>query len=453
MQHQLVVGNTTTEYTYGGSLDSFPTKILAARHAESARQAWLLRDGDAMITERPLTPAFMSYLGRTLGLDLDSIAFLTHDEEASGSMFLDGASLLEPGLVKQLGDIVGPDWKIVPYIHDRSVATLGRRLGLSEQANPPFFAEGGSDIFNSKAFFRAWSRGLGAPVAPGQVTRNRAATAQAVAELLPVTGSVIVKQDFSASGYGNVLFTTDGDVPGVGVSSTHVVPSGSTADELFELLAESFPTVDQVRDFPNGLRPCEAVVEVYYGNSLTFYSEVDIPEPGTEPTVLNWGLMRMEPIWNGFVIPSTELAGTAEAEMLSWSVEMAVYLQRTGYRGLLNCDSILTPDGQMLFSEVNARVGGCTHVHYAALRLLGEDYLRRYTLLTRNHLPCGDFETLARSIDGDELLGAGPAGGCGAVLLVDDTTVNGTVQYMAYGDTPQRAQAAEERLTALAAAS
>ncbi|MCZ4119898.1 hypothetical protein [Streptomyces sp. H39-S7] len=450
MQHQLVIGNATTEYTYGRSLDSFPTKTLNTRHAESARTAWLLRDGDAMVTERPLTDGFAAYLGRTLGLDLDSITFLTHDKEASGSQFLDGASLLEPGLVKQLSDVVGPDWKVVPYIHDRTIATLGRRLGLDDRANPPFFAQGGSDIFNSKAFFRAWTSGLGAPVAAGQVTRNRAATAQAVAELLPVTGSVIVKQDFSASGYGNVLFTTDGDTPGIGVSGTHVVDDGVGVDELFALLSESFPAVDQVRDFPDGLRPCEAVVEVYYANSLTFYSEVDIPEPDAEPTVLNWGLMRMEPTWNGFVIPSPDLSGTAEAEMLSWSVEMAAYLQRTGYRGLLNCDSILTPDGRMLFSEVNARVGGCTHVHHAAARLLGDDYLRHYTLRTRNNLPCADFTALAKIIDDDDLLGSGPAGGCGALLLVDDTTYNHVVQYLAYGDTPQKARAAEERLVALA---
>ncbi|MFI2027694.1 preATP grasp domain-containing protein [Streptomyces buecherae] len=445
MRQQLVIGNATTEYTYQSSVDSFSPKVLNKRHAESTRTAWLLHEGDAMLTDRPLTPEFLQYLERVLGLDLRTVTFLTHDKNASGSEFLDHPSLFEPGMLERLRQIVGPDWSLTPYIHDRTIATLGRRLGLDDEANPPFFAEGGSDIFNSKSFFRAWSSGLGVPVPRGQVTRNRAATAAAVAELLPETGSVIVKQDFSASGMGNVLFTTDGELPGIGVSIVHVIAPGTVESEIDRLLAESFPTVEQARDFPAGLRPTEAVVEVYYGRSLTFYSEVHVPAPPKEPEILNWGGMRMEPVWNGFELPPLDLPRAVEADMLMWSAKMASYLQTTGYRGLVNCDSILTPDGTLYFSEVNARVGGCTHLHHAAVRVLGPDYMRKYTLLTRNDLPCRDFTALAKAIDGDPLL-SGEDGRSGALLLVDDTPYNEVVQYLVYGSSVELAQEAERRL-------
>ncbi|MER7972639.1 hypothetical protein ABZ439_10525 [Streptomyces sp. NPDC005840] len=448
MPRQLVIGNATTEYTYQSSVDTFSPKILNKRHAESTRTAWLLREGDVMLTDRPLTAEFLQYLGQTLGIDPGRITFLTHDEEATGSAFLDHPSLLHPAMLERLRATVGPDWVMVPYIHDRTIATLGRRLGLDEEANPSFFAEGGSDIFNSKAFFRAWSGGLGVPVPRGQVTRNRAATAAAVTELLPETGSVIVKQDFSGSGLGNVLFTTDDTLPGIGVSIVHVIAPTTDEGEIDKLLAQSFPTIEQSRDFPAGLRPTEAVVEVYHGGSLTFYSEVLVPGPGREPEVLNWGGMRMEPTWNGFELPPLDLPRAAETEMLVWSSKMAQYLQTTGYRGLVNCDSILTPAGELLFSEVNARVGGCTHVHHAAARVLGPGYMSEYTVLTRNDLSCRDFTALAKAIDNDPLLN-GRDGGSGALLLVDDTPYNEVVQYLVYGTTAELAARAEERLQGL----
>ncbi|KEF08248.1 hypothetical protein DF18_37310 [Streptomyces rimosus] len=137
--------------------------------------------------------------------------------------------------------------------------------------------------------------------------------------------------------------------------------------------------------------------------------------------------------------------------MLEWSVTMAEYLQQTGYRGYLNCDSILTQDGRLLFNEVNARIGGCTHMHFAAQRVLGPDYLQHYTLLTRNDLQVTSFEKLAWGIARNEHLN-GHNGTSGALLLVDDVPYTGTVQYLTYGKGVGAAQETEQRLQALAAA-
>jgi hypothetical protein len=450
MSQQLIVGNATTEYMFGNSLDSFSRKAVDKQHAMSTRTAWLLNNGDAMLSDRPLTPEFIDYLAGVLGIDQDTITFLVQDKASAGIEFLDHASLLDPDLVARLSEIVDHDWTIVPYIHDRSIGSLAHRLGLSTDANPPFFAQGGTDFFNSKAFFRAWTAGLGAPVPAGHVTRSRAATAAAVVELLPRTGSVIVKQDFSGSGYGNVLFTVDPDVPGLGVSDRHDVDAGITEEAVAVLLADTVPSVDRVRDFPTGLRPCESVVEVYHPYSRTLYSELEVPEPPAAPVMLDYGDMRMEPVWNGFAIPPVELPRTVEDAMLDWSTKMAEYLQQTGYRGYVNCDSLVTPEGELFFSEVNARVGGCTHIHYAAARVLGADYLRYYTLLTRNNLACGDFATLAKAVDNDALLN-GRDRTTGALLVVDDVPYSGTIQYLVYGNTVPNALEAEQRLHDLAA--
>ncbi|GGX44667.1 hypothetical protein [Streptomyces chryseus] len=444
---RLIIGNVTSEFMFSCALESFGTAGTHKQHAISTRTAWLLREGDALLTHRPLTPEFREYLGAASALDLSTITFLSAD--ANDGAFLDHDTLLGEDLVERLRRLTGPDWQLLPYLHDRTIAELAERLGLSADSHPAFFAQGGADVFNSKAFFRIWADGLGVPVAPGRVCRSRAATARAVLELLRHTGAVIVKEDFSASGYGNLLFTYDPDIPALGASTTHHVTASATADDIAGLLADTFPAIAATRDFPPGLRPSETVVEAYYPHSRTLYSEVDVSRPPEEPTLLNHGDMRMEPVWNGFAIPPVDLPVQAEETMIHWSLVMARYLQTTGYRGYVNCDSILTPQGELLFNEVNARVGGCTHVDAAARRLLGEDYLRRVTVLTRNDLPCTDFAKLAWAIDNDPQLA--PRGGAtGALLLVDDAPYTGTVQYLVHGDTPHSAAQAEERLRRLA---
>ncbi|MFE9123746.1 hypothetical protein [Streptomyces sp. NPDC007172] len=100
--------------------------------------------------------------------------------------------------------------------------------------------------------------------------------------------------------------------------------------------------------------------------------------------------------------------------MLEWSLKTGRYLQTTGYRGYLNCDSILSADGELP------------------------------TLLTRNDLHVDSFEKLAWAIGHDEHLNGNS--GTGALLLVDDVPHTGTVQYLAYGPSPSAAAYAEDRL-------
>ncbi|WP_221350077.1 hypothetical protein [Streptomyces beigongshangae] len=438
---QLVLGNVTSEYMFASPLAGFSRKEAHKQHAISTRTAWLLEDGDAMLAHRRLTPDFRDYLVSSLGLDPAALTFLTPDGPDEGT-FLDARTALAGPLLERLRGTVGPDWTLTPYLYDRTVAVLADRLGLNLAA--AFFAQGGSDFFNSKSFFRAWATGTGVPVARGEVCRSRGATARAVRELLPHTGSVIVKQDFSASGYGNVLFTTDAGVPSIGASARHVMDPDPSPWEIEVALATSFPVVEGVRDFPAGLRPSEAVVEVYHPHSRTLYSELFLPDPPGEPFLLDHGDMRMEPVWNGFAIPPVALSAAAEQRMLDVSLAMARTIQQLGYRGYLNCDSIVTPTGEVLFSEVNARVGGCTHVHAAARRLLGRDYQRSHTVLTRNDLPVQDFAKLIWTVDHDPRLS--PDGDSGVVILVDDSPYNQTAEYLVYGRGPEAAEETEHLL-------
>ncbi|MGW1931679.1 preATP grasp domain-containing protein, partial [Streptomyces sp. NPDC001919] len=155
---RLIIGNVTSEYMFGCALESFGAKGAAKQHAISTRTAWLLRDGDALLTHRPLTEEFRDYLAATLGLDLSTVTFLsagagggtgTGADAGAGAgaeegAFLDHGTLLSPGLLGRLRDLTGPDWQLLPYLYDRTIAELARRLDLSPDAHPAFFDQGGA---------------------------------------------------------------------------------------------------------------------------------------------------------------------------------------------------------------------------------------------------------------------------------------------------------------------
>jgi hypothetical protein len=122
-----------------------------------------------------------------------------------------------------------------------------------------------------------------------------------------------------------------------------------------------------------------------------------------------------------------------------------------GYSGYLNCDAILIPSGQVVFNEVNGRIGGCTHIHDLATRLFGDGYADRMTLLTRNKIKTGPFEEVLAVLDREDLLyRAGDEEG--VVILTEDTTRTGTIEYLIAAESRADARDLERRtLTALGA--
>lgn len=125
---QLVIGNVTSEYMFGCSLASFGTKGTHKQHAISTRTAWLLHNGDAMLTHRPLTPEFRTYLASVL--DLRSVTLLSMEDGRNTSTFADQESLLSADTVDRLRRITDRSWTLTPYLYDRSIAALARELAL-----------------------------------------------------------------------------------------------------------------------------------------------------------------------------------------------------------------------------------------------------------------------------------------------------------------------------------
>jgi hypothetical protein len=105
----------------------------------------------------------------------------------------------------------------------------------------------------------------------------------------------------------------------------------------------------------------------------------------------------------------------------------------------------------VLFTEVNGRLGGCTHIHVIAERLLGPHYADTYTLLTRNKVHTGPFPALLDMLDRSGLLFT-PERGRGVIIATEDTARTGTIEYIVMAPHAEAA-GLEQRVLEVCAAS
>ena len=103
-----------------------------------------------------------------------------------------------------------------------------------------------------------------------------------------------------------------------------------------------------------------------------------------------------------------------------------------GFTGYMNVDSIVTEDGQVLFTEVNGRMGDCTHIDYLARALVGDDYNRSRVVLTRNWVQASSFGGTLKALDEAGVL-FDHESRTGVVIPIEDVDRSGTLDYMVIG--------------------
>lgn len=323
---------------------------------------------------------------------------------------------------------------------DRGIAALARAIGLPDGAVSAFDASGGAELFNSKAVFRALAAGLGVPVPDGAVCVTRGDLERSLDRLAAPTGAVIVKADRMGGGAGNVLCRTDPGIPAAGAAFTLPLVSDQDREAV---LAHTGLAASHA---PRG----QVIAETYHPHCRSLCLEVLCPDPSAgPPQLLNVGEMLMEPIWNGFVMPAPDVPARVLDEVVSHTLRLAAGMRDFGYRGLVNIDAIIAPDGRVWFNEVNARLGGCTHLHHLATRLLGPGWERHHVLATHNDLPATSIPRLLHALERGRLT-FDPATGSGVVITADDTLNCGTVEYAALAPDLDTARTLETRLRALA---
>lgn len=424
--------------------DDLPPDSWLGCYVEAARMLWSLDAADIAVLPGPVDKEFLSYLAAVLGIVGDGPAVLSM-QDYQGILWnpRDNPELFAAvrDRISSSGFDLG-DWTMSCYVRDRDIAQWERLLGLDTDS--ALYAQDLAALMNSKSVFRALAVAAGIPVPEGYVVTAGGELLDAVVELLDRTGSVIVKQDQNSGGLGNTLITTDTAMTGCGVLHTLTLgPGGDPRSELRRKLHEHNLPHGAALDLPAGAAPAKFVVEVYQSGTRSLSSELHIPRSGM-PVLRNYGEMRMEPRWTGFVIPPRDLPVSVHTEFGAGSQHIALAVQTLGYHGLINIDAIIGPDDQLSYTEFNGRAGGATNLDTIARRLLGHNYLPNHVLRTRIGVPAPRATELR-----DHLEQAGlhynSQQGSGVIIAADDPATS-RIEYLVIGRDHAEAQHIETEL-------
>ncbi|WP_434652290.1 hypothetical protein J3P96_15980 [Pseudomonas sp. R3-56] len=348
---KIIIGNVDNESMLGDrSFLSYDFKCGTAMAA--SRLAWIAEEGDIIIL--PLIPntEMQEYMDLIKGRRANSITFIQPQWGDQEFTPLTEEILLSKAMITEIKKamVKNADWTLLPYMFDRTITALARELSISEgDSSIGYLAEGGGEILNDKALFRAMAANRGTNLALGQRCGSLAQLTAAFSQLIEVTGALIIKQDKNSSADGNVIVS--------------IKPLQSTqGSSVCEIIDHS-----DIKEAANRtwcrLSYAEAatlIVEAYYEVEKILYMEFYADQRLRKPVFLNWGEQRMEPLFRGFVIPP-ELPGYQAATFSSGATELARMCLDMGFQGLLDVDGIVTTDGEIIFNEINARAGGCSH--------------------------------------------------------------------------------------------
>ncbi|GGZ41682.1 peptide ligase PGM1-related protein [Streptomyces poonensis] len=353
---RLLIGNDFNE-------DLF-TRIAASWSVQ--RLVWFAQDGDVLVLPVHPEEDFLAYVTSLTGTRRATLEVVVPAPGAGGEDLLTADRLADPAFLGALRRALAgrPVTDILALWPDTSVAALARALG-AENALPGlgFAAQSGGTLVNSKAVFRAVAAGAGVPIPEGAVCATRERAASTITELLDADAPVIVKQDYSLGGKGNEILSRVPGVPPVGGRRTLTLTGASDTQGYLE---ERWAELSR-----DGRDP--VVVERYYPGSTSLFAEFLITDDGVE--FGGTGEMIMAPLAKAQVVPAQGLERDTACDLVAHGRRLCVPLHAMGYRGRLSADAVLSPDGELFFTEYNGRVTMSTHT-YAVIgaRLAGLDH-------------------------------------------------------------------------------
>jgi hypothetical protein len=391
---------------------------IQARYFYNLRFLWLLEPGDAILLPKLPAKGFLSYLAKIKKIDPDALHLIVLDKKHQS---LSSEALSDCNLIGQLQKIIHTpeDWRIQACFFTPEMLVLCEKLHI--KVTPHWKRLISADFIyhaNSKAEFRRVSSNHHIPVAEGVICLNVAALHESFQLLLKITGQIIIKQDYNASGKGNIGVGMSEHQDFVGVIQKILISKDDdmeeTAKQVWSLLINSCNK--------------QLIVEVYYPNKGTFTAQFWVPPKGQATTLLNYSEIRMDSRWVGVQIPPQILACDEVDSLVAYSKQFANILQARGYEGYLCCDAILTVEKGILFTEINVRPGAETHAYILARHLFGVGFEKKMVVSTRSGGKADSFANIYSRLKKENLLFT-PEKNSGVILLTVDELGSHSVEY------------------------
>ncbi|MFC0541127.1 preATP grasp domain-containing protein [Kutzneria chonburiensis] len=436
---KLIIANSRTEEMVGDLSLLTPAERVAGGWG-AQRMFWFADDGDILVLPWIADDDYIDYvLGRT-GVDRASLTLLVPSPGYLGAELLTPDRLTDPGLRAQLEQaLTGREIdEIVTCYDDAYVIELARAVGI-ETALPGFaFSEQGGDaLVNSKAAFRAVAAGIGVAIAPGAIAGRPELAEATIARILGNGDAVIVKKEFAGGGFGNEILATAEGVRPAGARKVVVLPDEQA---IKDYVAERWSWL-------TGGRDDRLVIEQYFTDAVTVYSEFEVGERASE--LRGTGQILMEPVAIGEIVPPQGVSPEQHQELVDEGRRLCEAFRGLGYRGNISADAIRTSDGRIVFSETNGRLTGSTHLHITLRdRMLRPEHRGHRVMIERAAWTVPSFVAAVEALRAAGLEFDATTG-TGVVLTGNYVDVNGIVMYCIVGEDYESAEAVIATIDAL----
>ncbi|MFF9409846.1 hypothetical protein ACF1B0_30630 [Streptomyces anandii] len=167
----------------------------------------------------------------------------------------------------------------------------------------------------------------------------------------------MVKQAHNGAGVGNELLVADPLLATghAGARHLHQLRVADLTEGVTAYWSERWTWASAGGRFP-------VVLEEFIPDARTVYCEQHLTDTGIQPTEMG-ELRYTGRRLSHESVPLRDLTPAVEKQLLEGSARLAATYRDAGYRGRLSTDAIVTPDGQVLYTEVNAQVTGSWHIY------------------------------------------------------------------------------------------
>jgi hypothetical protein len=389
--------------------------------AWTQRVLWFARDGDVVVLCDQPDPQFLAYATSHTGVDPTKLQILIPPPGRHGGLLLDPEELTDAEFVRTVQATVGEKGglddveEVLALWPSAHVSRFAAALGIEDRfPGADFFAQGGGELGNSKATFRALAVGAGVPIPTGAVCRSEREAADTTVTLLEAAGAVVVKQAHNGAGVGNQLLVRDASLAFDHVGARHLHHLDTGGREAIEAYWK------QRWDWASASGRFPVVIEEFIPNAVSLYSEHYAGDDAVLPTEMGT-LLYVGRRLSHQIVPLRDVDNTVRTQLLEGGTRLAEVYRSFGYRGHLSADAIALPDGRVMFTEVNAQVSGSLHIYQVIAHSIVDTAATPQRSVVEYHVP----PTWAVS-DFDAFLAASRELGC----AYDPTTRTGVIVSM-----------------------
>lgn len=342
-----------------------------------ARMLWVTEPDDILLLNEIPDNNFIKYVCDIKNTSLNSFHILPILKSNLSLERLSASDVLEEAMIAELKKIIQlpHEWTLYPIMLNSTMIKLMDKLGMTVSKKLRILDQTHIlEQLNDKKFFRSIALKKGILHAKGLICESEIGLKNAFLKYIPITGQLIVKQRYNGGGFGNIGVGINNNFF-YGVHKVYLLKNNEDmiAKEIWHTYID-----DQNKNL---------IVEVYYPNSGTISAIMEIDQDINQIKLLNTTRILYEEIFTNQSILSSVIMGAWQPalntsvatmmDLISGSYLLAEYIKELGYHGLMSCDVIQLNDQSALFTEINVRCGGETHINYLLSKLFGSENVNK----------------------------------------------------------------------------